>query len=246
MNGVVIKKTYWASLSGGKDSLFMFFHILNNLDKYPLDGVVHFELEVDYPWVKNVIDYMEIKCNSLHIPFLRIKPRKTWLDLYNRYNYPSRLGRWCNSDYKLDCKKQLIEIMKKQNKKVIFYIGYCADEEKRFKNDENIYPLAELGIFENTILEWAKTKPIFNDYYKICDRQGCMMCPMATKKELAYTFIKYPDIFNKFMDLAEKSEKEKGYIVFGNKEKYNVEYQRNIIKNKWVKKIRPLLESESI
>ena len=31
--------------------------ILHNLDKYPLTGVAHFELEIDYPFIKNVIDY---------------------------------------------------------------------------------------------------------------------------------------------------------------------------------------------
>ena len=35
--------------------------ILHNLDKYPLDGVVHFELEIDYPFIKNVIVELEEK-----------------------------------------------------------------------------------------------------------------------------------------------------------------------------------------
>lgn len=47
----------------------------------PLDGVVHFELEIDYPFIKNVIDYMEAECNRHGIRFVRIKPRKTWDEL---------------------------------------------------------------------------------------------------------------------------------------------------------------------
>ena len=31
----------------------MLNYILRNLDRYPLDGVVHFELEVDYPFMQN-------------------------------------------------------------------------------------------------------------------------------------------------------------------------------------------------
>lgn len=69
MNDLVLRPTYWASVSGGKDSLYMLKLILNDLDKYPLDGVVHFELEIDYPFIKTVIDYMEKECRRYGIPF---------------------------------------------------------------------------------------------------------------------------------------------------------------------------------
>ena len=55
----------------------MLNYILHNLDRYPLDGVVHFELEIDYPFIHNVIDYMETECKRAGIQFVRIKPRKT-------------------------------------------------------------------------------------------------------------------------------------------------------------------------
>ena len=51
-NTLVLRPSYWASVSGGKDSLYMLKYILTNIDKYPLDGVIHFELEIDYPFMK--------------------------------------------------------------------------------------------------------------------------------------------------------------------------------------------------
>ena len=60
---IALRPSYWASVSGGKDSLYMLNYILHNLDRYPLDGVVHFELEIDYPFIHDVIDYMESECN---------------------------------------------------------------------------------------------------------------------------------------------------------------------------------------
>lgn len=45
-NEIALKPTYWASVSGGKDSLYMLYYILNHLDKYPLDGVCHFDCRV--------------------------------------------------------------------------------------------------------------------------------------------------------------------------------------------------------
>lgn len=205
---IELQKTYWASVSGGKDSLYMLAHILHNLDIYPLDGVVHFELEIDYPFIKNVIDYMESECKKYNIPFLRIKPRTSWYDLKEKYQLPHRIGRWCNSEYKLDCKKQLNDIMRQNNKEVVYYIGLCANEEKRIKETGNeIYPLYEMGVFEETIWKWAKNQPLFSDYYKYNKRCGCMYCPCATINELAYLKHYYTDNYIYFMNECLNYEK---------------------------------------
>lgn len=75
-NEIALRPSYWASVSGGKDSLYMLNLILHNLDRYPLDGVVHFELDIDYPFIHDVIDYMESECKRFGIRFVRIKPTK--------------------------------------------------------------------------------------------------------------------------------------------------------------------------
>lgn len=134
MTQVALRPSYWANVSGGKDSFFMLRHILLNLDKYPLDGVVHFELEIDYPFIKDVIDYIERECSLYGIPVYRIKPRSTWKELYEKYKFPTRKVRWCNSSYKLDAEKQLEEFLNSQGYYTVHYIGYCADEEKRWYN----------------------------------------------------------------------------------------------------------------
>ena len=164
-NKLAVRPSYWASVSGGKDSLYMLKVILSNIDKYPLDGVVHYELEIDYPFIKDVIDYMESECKKFGIPFVRIKPRKSWIDLYEKYGFPSRKTRWCNNSYKLDAARQLEEFMESRGCYVIHYIGYCSDEINRFYKRKaagvtEIYPLAKEGIEENEILDWAKGQPI--------------------------------------------------------------------------------------
>lgn len=149
-NEIALRPSYWASVSGGKDSLYMLNYIIHNLDRYPLDGVVHFELEIDYPFINSVVDLMESACKKCGIRFERIKPRKTWEELYNKNGFPTRKARWCNSSYKLDARKQLEEWMKSIGYYVVHYIGYCADEEKRFAKRNagkvtEVYPLAENG-----------------------------------------------------------------------------------------------------
>lgn len=239
-NEIELSKTYWANVSGGKDSLYMLAHILHNIDKYQLDGVVHFELEIDYPFIKNVIDYMESECNRFNIPFLRIRPTEKWIDLYNKYGYPSRVARWCNSKYKIECARQLDVLMKKQNKKVIHYIGYCANEvnrvEKR-KKDNEIYPLYEMGVYEETIWEWAKNQPIFNDYYKYNKRCGCYNCPMQSLVNTKYTSVFYPDLYNEYMKMAQESENKIGVNPWSSNAKYNTEYRMKRVKEMELKEL---------
>lgn len=229
----------------------MLNYILHNLDRYPLDGVVHFELEIDYPFIHNVIDYMETECKRAGIQFVRIKPRKTWEELYDKCGFPTRKIRWCNGHYKLDAKRQLSKWMNEVGFYVVHYIGYCADEERRFNKRLSakkleIYPLAENGINEDVILEWAKTQPIFNNYYKTNKRCGCMYCPMSSYLNFAYLYKYYPENFRymleKMRETEELREKELGrpFSVISSNPKYNADYLEHIVKTKWLKKLNEM------
>ena len=258
-NNLALRPSYWASVSGGKDSLYMLNYILHNLETYPLDGVVHFELEIDYPFIHDVIDYMESECKRFGIRFVRIKPRKTWEELYastyhktgRMWGFPTRKGRWCNSAYKLDAKRQLSEWLNSLGYYVVHYIGYCADEERRFNKRLNAqkferYPLAENGITEEVIWEWAKTQPIFNHYYETQKRCGCMYCPMASKLNFAYLYKYYPEHFSymitKMRETEQLREKELGrpFSITASNPKYNADYLENIIVTKWVRKLEEM------
>lgn len=252
---LALRPSYWASVSGGKDSLFMLNLILHNLDKYPLDGVVHFELEIDYPFIYDVIDYMQAECERFGIKFLRLKPMRTWAELYNKYGYPTRTVRWCNSKYKVMAKKRLQDFMKSQGFYTVFYIGYCADEETRFAKRVDLqkverYPLVEENIEENTIWQWAKTQPIFNHYYETQKRCGCMYCPMASYINFAYLCKYYPEEFAFMIDkmreteLIRSQELGRSFSVTSSNAKYNADYLERIIKTKWLKKLEEL-ESEN-
>lgn len=251
MNEVALIPSYWASVSGGKDSLYMLKTILGNLKKYPLNGVVHFELEIDFPFIKNVIDYMENECKKFNIPFVRIKPKQSWKELYEKYYFPTRNARWCNSKYKNNAKQQLIEFMKGKGYSTVFYIGYCEDEKQRYTDRQAInerYPLVEEGVKENEILEWAKNVPIFNDYYKFNTRCGCMYCPMQSYDGMAYLLKYYPQEYNfmieKMIETEEYLTKKQGkpVAIKQSNPKYNVYYVDNIVKTKYLPKLLKKLE----
>lgn len=244
-NAVSLRPTYWASVSGGKDSLYMLKLIFENPETYPIDGVVHFELETDFPFIKNVIDYMESECKKHSVPFMRIAPRVPWGELYDKYGYPSRVARWCNSKYKLDCSQQLENSAVQSGKYVVYYIGFCADEIRRFKNvPTQIYPIADFGIDEHIILHWAKTQPIFNDYYIYNRRCGCMLCPCSSYINFAYLYKYYPNKYAHLMGLCKKSERERGYTTLSGK--YSAEYIDAIVKTKYAQKIDEIHKSYEI
>ena len=257
-NKIALRPSYWASVSGGKDSLYMLNYILHNLDRYPLDGVVHFELEIDYPFIHNVIDYMESECKRVGDKYVRIKPRKSWEELYYSTTksgkmrlFPTRKIRWCNDLYKLDAKRQLSEWLNEAGFYVVHYIGYCADEERRFSKRLNakkleVYPLAENGINEDTIWKWAKTQPIFNHYYETNKRCGCMYCPMSSFLNFAYLYKYYPENFQYMLEKMREAEKiiegktGRPFSAISSNPKYNADYLENIVKTKWIQKLDEL------
>lgn len=242
-NELELKHTYWASVSGGKDSLLMFQLIIRNPDKYPLNGVVHFELEIDYPFIHDVVSEIRKTCNKLGIPFISIKPRTSWQTLYNKYGFPSSSTRWCNMSYKLDCKRQFEEMGLKRSECVHWYIGLCADETKRFKDDGSIYPLVMENINEDCVWEWAKHQPIFNNYYKSNRRCGCMLCPLASYTELAYLCKYYPNVWEQYIEYLRIEENKvsaklgKKWVLRGSNIKYDWLYTKNIVETKWLAKL---------
>lgn len=152
---------------------------------------------------------------------------------------------------KLDAKRQLSKWLNEVGFYVVHYIGYCADEERRFNKRLSakkleIYPLAENGINEDVILEWAKTQPIFNNYYKTNKRCGCMYCPMSSFLNFAYLYKYYPENFRymleKMRETEELREKELGrpFSVISSNPKYNADYLEHIVKTKWLKKLNEM------
>lgn len=248
-NEIVLRPSYWASVSGGKDSLYMLYLILQHPERYKLDGVVHYELEIDYPFIKDVIDYMESECKKHGVKFVRIRPSVSYYDLLDQYGFPTRITKWCNQRYKLDALKQLRNFLKSKGEFLVSYIGFCYDEQERCNKKSNkncVFPLIDYKINETEILEWAKTQPIFNDYYKYNRRCGCMYCPQANRLNMAYLLKYYPEhyewMFKKCAEKEKMMEERYGrpFSVFNGNPKYNSKYVDKVVREKWIGKLEEL------
>lgn len=242
MKEIQLKPWYVADVSGGKDSLFMLYKIMENPSMFPLDAIIHYKLEIDWEFTNNVCDKYKKLSKKLNIPYIEITPTRSFKELYEKYGMPTRRARWCNNIYKLDCKKQYEKYQKEHGYKVIHYIGFCADEVKRFKDNDDIYPLVQLGIEEKTILNWARNIPLFDNWYKVNDRQGCMFCPCLTRREQAYMLLHYPDKFNEYIIMIKEYEKKFGSNYFG---KQTLESVLDKIYNKWLPIVKELEKNNS-
>ena len=229
------RKIYVANLSGGKDSLFMLKIILSNPQKYPLHYVVHFDIGINNIIECNVWNYICRILDNYNIKHITIKPEKTYEELITKNDIATKRVRWCNSQLKMNCVKQLERWVNSQGGEVIHYIGYCADENRRFKDNKNhIYPLVLENIYENDILQAVKYNPIFGGWYKSFNRLGCRFCPCGTYKEWAWEYIYNREDFEKQFELVRDYERKYNTTYFQSNPKYNADYVYNIIIKKYV------------
>lgn len=194
--------------------------ILAKPDYFPLDSVVHFKLETDFPFVRKVMEFVKTLCDKHGISYLEFTPRKSFVELCDKYGMPTRVSRWCNSNYKLDCKRQLKELLRSQMCRPVAYIGFGADELKRCKHlDDEIqterYPLVEMGVSDADILNMVNNhNHLFGDFYKYHKRQGCWLCPLQSMSDLAYLRKFHRSKFDTLVMLARAKEENEGLTMF--------------------------------
>ena len=154
--------SYWASVSGGKDSFYMLKMILNS-KKYILNGVVHFELEIDYPFIKNVI-YPLVENGIVEENILEWAKQQ---DIYNDYyKYNDRCGcmgcpmstlkegvylkRYYPKEFNYFYKKMIEtekKVSKEKGQKFSIWGNSKYDTEYRIKRINNIINYDQVDIF---------------------------------------------------------------------------------------------------
>jgi len=183
-----MKKRYFVSFSGGKDSTAMLHWLLEKGE--PVDDIVFFDSGWDFPIMEEHIMKVEektgLKISRVYPRYaftyiLREKPVKSREtgDVYRYGNdWPSITRRWCTRQ-KMDA---LNKYAKTNN--AVYYIGISAEENRRLNNCA-IYPL----------VNWMKTGADCLDYcyslgydwgglYSIFDRLSCFCCPLQKIGEL--------------------------------------------------------------
>lgn len=230
---------YIANCSGGKDSVATL--ILAQTYGEPLDEVLYCEVMFDEdisgelpihrnfiyntlkPWVEDV----------LNVPFTIVRSDETFVTLFNRrikkktskncglkWGFP--IGGFCWGNNYLKIKP--LDKYSKALGEHITYQGLAYDEPKRLENMKKRNPnaislLEKYHITENEAKTLCLRNGLLSPIYNIVKRTGCWFCPNATIKEWRYIYDNYPELWNKYKEMA--SDKDR--VVTRVNRKYTIE-----------------------
>ena len=202
-------KQYIASLSYGKDSLYMLEVIRRN--NLPLNRIVHAQvmatptISADLPLVTEfklkadaiILDRYGIKVEHLTAKksyeevFYKIQNEGKPDKIQKMYGFPILFAPWCNSRLKMGVLNQF--------KKHHQYVGYAIDEKMKRRQikikeyldgqsaDNKTYPLVDGKITEQECFDWCKANNLLSPAYDTATRDGCWFChnqPLPTLYEL--------------------------------------------------------------
>lgn len=210
---------YIASLSYGKDSLYMLEIIYKN--GLPLDRIVHAEImatptiHADLPPMVEfkkkadalILEKYGIVVEHIKAPvsyeelFYKIKNSKRTKpkNIGKIYGFPYVMGAWCTSGLK----RSVLGKFKKKN--IHQYIGYAIDEKKKERQEKiqlyllgqsdfnGSYPLVDYNVTEDECFNWCKENGLLSPVYETSTRGGCWFCHNSTLQTLYNLKVNYPD-----------------------------------------------------
>lgn len=147
MKGKEEKKKYFvASVSWGKDSLYMLEHILINLHKYPLHLVIFVNTGMEFQAVYDMRDKMLVKLSALSIPYKEIDVSAEWKYLMFYHRPKTRDGTekiglgWCGGVCRWGTGLKLESLNRYYRRElsaydVTEYVGIACDETERLESE---------------------------------------------------------------------------------------------------------------
>jgi len=187
------------SFSGGKDSLVA----LHLAQRVGIKKAVFSDTTIES---QDTIDYIKEVSITLGVKIDIAKPKKSFWELLPIFGPPSINHRWCCPTIKYP---QLNEYAKKQG--VLYYItGLRRNESIIRMNYAKVSknPMMPHVIQINPIIDWTSEEvweyikkhelPIPPSYKKGLSRNGCVVCPYKSPKELNMLKKIEPEIWSKF------------------------------------------------
>jgi len=224
------KEIYIVNFSGGKDSTYMLFNLIEK--GYPIDFIVMAETGVEYP---EIIEHTKLVARKLSkygyhiiivknpcdmICYMTKYKRKKGKQIGEPLGFPSIKSRWCTSNLKNNVIKRFRKEISSMYEDVVFidYIGYSYDEQDRaerlLKNEtpkqKYLFPLIEWKITEQEALQWCLNNGFtWNGLYNYMTRVSCYMCPLQNNDDIKYLITQRPELWNKIKEI-EQQLKSKG------------------------------------
>ena len=196
---------FYVAFSGGKDSvvaLDLVQRALPHNEFKVLFGDTRMEFSDTYDVVSQIKDY----CSNKKIDFLESKSEMSPIETWNMFGPPSQTMRWCCSVHKTA--PQIIKLREYMNNphfRGMAFTGIRGDESaSRSEYDDISFGKKIRGQYScHPILEWNSAELfnyiyeenlIINEAYKKGNsRAGCLVCPMASYKNMYFKEVSYKE-----------------------------------------------------
>jgi len=230
------------SFSGGKDSLAMTHYVMSELETIDIAKyVVHADTTIMLP---GVADFVHDVCQqygwNLHIVYPEVD---FWTEVRQGMPMPTMFRRWCCGKLKLEPICDFVKTLEPQRGNVL---GLRHDESSRRKkkNYRTVFYLKKHGIWNyNPILEWSEKAVLrylkehalpMPPHYALGIKETCMCGAFSSKRQLQILKARFPDFFQKFVDLEKAFKKGGAAFYFQNKPCY----ARDFLKQKTLDEVK--------
>jgi len=186
------------SFSGGKDSTAMLLMMIEK--KIPIDFIVFFETGWDFP---GMIEHINTVEKQIGREIIRLKPNKSFKELFDKYGFPSLKGRWC-----LAYKRDTLRKFTNAHKPNIQWLGFAKEEAKRIKKTIGYcYPLVDWKITEEQALTYCQKKGYtWGGLYENRKRVSCWNCPLQSLKDLKILWKDHPGYWQELINMQKYSD----------------------------------------
>lgn len=232
---------YILSFSGGKDSTYLAFYLIEN--NYPLDEAVMFDTGWEFPQMYAHIEKMRVFFENNGVKLVILKPKQSFDYLMTEKLVKERSGggyhygySWCGFKgcrWGTTEKTVALDEYSQKNNGAIVYIGIAADEPERLKKERKPFkrfPLADNGITEAECLKGCYERSFtWDGLYEKLDRVSCKFCALKNLKELRNIYFDIPEVWDELREkqrLTDKPYKGDGKSVFQLEARFEFEKER--------------------
>lgn len=236
-----MKQYHVASISWGKDSLYMLLRLIE--EGAPLDEVAFYDTGMEFQAIYRMRDMALPLLAARGIAYTELHPPRPFLydmlekPVNSKQNGPHNGYSWCGGPARWGTAGKTAALdanaRKYEGHSVIQYVGIAADEPKRLERleDHKRAPLAEWGVSEAECLQgcydrgfdWSEGE--FR-LYDLLDRVSCWCCANKNLKELKNIYTYLPEYWDRLKVLQSRTNrpmKGEGKSVFDLEKRFAAE-----------------------
>ena len=189
---------FYVAFSGGKDSIVAFDLVQRALPHNKIK-VLFGDTGMEFPDTYKVIEKLEGICSYEGIDFLRAKcelePEYTW----TKFGPPAQTMRWCCSVHKTAPQILLLrKYTENPNFRGMAFTGIRGDESasrseyedvshgEKVRGQDSCHPILEWNSAELFLYIFDRSLILNDAYKKGNSRAGCLVCPLATSKNMFF------------------------------------------------------------